>query len=340
MWQAGSFQPDAHQFQAEGFLVRLRPITDRDGAILDGEIVLSDDIRLTQDINVSSDADLRGRADETLPAGRLQLDEGVVQVKSDKVQGTWSNECSHNREGNTTHDPDCCADIQEATYTVESATMKEDESAMVEIGPTEVDASLDVARLGSRIRSLRGTQNLSLDEAAQRSGVSRSMLSAVERGEKTPTVLVLHRIAVGLGSNITRLLGEEQAASVVVLRRAAQDVARDPSGWERRNLAPAQPGVAFEFMRTTIPPGVNAGEFPPHPPGSREYVAVEQGTLQLTVAGAMYLLETGDSITYHGDCWHAFANPGPDGCVYYLALEAPKHHEPQHGRSPQETSHG
>ena len=183
-------------------------------------------------------------------------------------------------------------------------------------------------------------QGLSLDEAAQRCGVSRSMLSAVERGEKIPSVLVVHRIAVGLGSNITRLLGEEQAAPVVVLRRAAQDVAHDPSGWERRNLAPAQPGVAFEFMRTTIPPGVDAGEFPPHPPGSREYVAVEQGRLRLTVAGAPYLLETGDSITYHGDCWHAFANPGPGDCVYYLALEAPSQHVPHALHSPQETSHG
>lgn len=156
------------------------------------------------------------------------------------------------------------------------------------------------------------------------------MLSAVERGEKTPSVLVVHRIAVGLGSNITRLLGEERAGPVTILRRAAQDVARDPSGWERRNLAPVQPGVAFEFMRTTIPPGVNAGEFPPHPAGSREYVAVEQGRLRLTVGGSAYLLEAGDSIAYHGDTWHAFANPGPGDCVYYLALEVPPQHVSQH----------
>jgi transcriptional regulator with XRE-family HTH domain len=212
---------------------------------------------------------------------------------------------------------------------------------MVEIEPEDdEDSGLDLAKLGSRIRTLRGMQGLSLDEAAQLCGVSRSMLSAVERGEKTPSVLVVHRIAVGLGSNITRLLGEEQAAPVVVLRRAAQDVARDSSGWERRNLAPAQPGIAFEFMRTTIPPGVNAGEFPPHPAGSREYVAVEQGRLRLTVAGTPYILETGDSIVYHGDSWHAFANPGSADCVYYLALEVPPQHVSPHVRSVQETGHG
>ena len=182
---------------------------------------------------------------------------------------------------------------------------------------TTVTASdgLDVAALGDRIRRERTRQRRSLDDLAAGAGVSRSMLSAVERGTKVPTVLVLHRIATGLGTNITHLLGEERPAPVVVLRREEQAVARDPSGWERRNLAPALPGIAFEFMRTTIPAGVNAGEFPPHPPGSREYVAVERGTLRLSVGGEPYFLEAGDSIY--------FANPGRGPCVYYLALEAP-----------------
>jgi transcriptional regulator with XRE-family HTH domain len=186
------------------------------------------------------------------------------------------------------------------------------------------DKELDIVALGERIRSERLRQRRSLDELAAVAGVSRSMLSAVERGDKVPTVLVLHRIAMGLGSNITRLLGEEQAAPVIVLRRDEQVVARDPSGWERRNLAPVLPGVDFEFMRTTIPPGVNAAEFPPHPPGSREYVAVEQGSLQLTVGGVTHLLGPGDSISYDGDRYHAFANPGDEPCVYYLALNVPE----------------
>ncbi|MFT4038890.1 MAG: XRE family transcriptional regulator [Thermomicrobiales bacterium] len=198
--------------------------------------------------------------------------------------------------------------------------MVDAEGTMVELGG---GSGFDLSRLGERVRAARLALGLSLDDAAAASGVSRSMVSAVERGDKAPTVLVLHRIATGLGTNITRLLGEEQGAPVVVLRKAEQDVALDPAGWERRNLAPARPDSAFEFMRTTIPPGVNAGEFPPHPTGSREYVAVEQGRLRLTVAGTPYLLETGDSIAYEGDCWHAFANPGPEPCVYYLALEVP-----------------
>jgi len=180
---------------------------------------------------------------------------------------------------------------------------------------------MDIADLGERIRLERLRRRLSLEALAARTGVSRSMLSDVERGVKVPTVLVLDRIATGLGTSIARLLGEERSGAVLMLRREEQDVAVDPSGWERRILSPVLPGVEFEFMRTTINPGVDAGVFSPHAPGSLEWVAMERGTLLLTINGTPYTLHGGDSIYYDGDCWHGFANPGEEPCVYYLAMD-------------------
>lgn len=161
---------------------------------------------------------------------------------------------------------------------------------------------------------------LSLDALAARAGVSRSMLSEVERGTKVPSVMLLHGIATGLDTTIARLLDEERRDRVILLRATEQRVAHDPSGWERRILSPVLPGVEFEFMRTTIPPGLDLGASPPHAPGSREYVAVESGTLHLTVAGASYSLHAGDSIYYAADCIHAFANMGAKPCTYYLVV--------------------
>src|SRR5215470_7652915 len=192
-------------------------------------------------------------------------------------------------------------------------------------GPLEATTGLSLRRLGERLRRHRAEHRLSLAALAGRAGVSRSMLSAVERGAKAPTVLVLDRIATGLGTSIARLLGEERSARVVVLRRQEQDVGRDASGWERRILSPVLRGVEFEFMRTTIPPGVDAGEFTPHAAGSREYLAMERGALRLTLDGVEHVLRAGDSIYYAGDCRHAFANPGPEPCVYYLAMELGRH---------------
>lgn len=180
---------------------------------------------------------------------------------------------------------------------------------------------IDLGALGHRIRLERARRGLSLAQLATRSGVSRSMLSDVERGLKTPTVLVLDHIATALDTSIARLVGDERAERVVLRRRQEQDVAVDPSGWERRILSPVLPGVEFELMRTMIPGGVDAGEFAPHAPGSREYLAIERGRLRLTVDGVPYVLGEGDSIYYAGDAPHAFANPGSRPCVYYLAMD-------------------
>ena len=178
-----------------------------------------------------------------------------------------------------------------------------------------------MSALGARVRAERLRRRLSLDAVAGRAGVSRSMLSAVERGGKVPTVLVLDRIATALDTSIARLLGEERAARVVVLRRRDQDVARDPAGWERRILSPVLPGVEFELMRTTLGPRVDAGVFAPHASGSREYLAVERGALELSIDGVPHTLHAGDGVYYAGDCRHGFVNPGPEPCVYYLAME-------------------
>ncbi len=191
-----------------------------------------------------------------------------------------------------------------------------------------LSTGLRMDALGERIRGERKKRGLSLDDLSNNARVSRSMLSAVERGEKIPSVLVLDQIATGLGTSIARLLGEERRDRVVLIRREEQDVAVDPGGWERRVLSPVLPHVEFEFMRTTIGPGVNAGAFLPHNPGSREYVAIERGLLNLTLDGETYRLKKGDSIYYAGDCLHEFENPHPkESCEYYLAMDVTGHPE-------------
>jgi transcriptional regulator with XRE-family HTH domain len=179
------------------------------------------------------------------------------------------------------------------------------------------------AALGARLRSVRAGRGLSLDALASASGVSRSMISDVERGTKVPTVLVLARLATALGTTVSHLIGEDAPAPVVLLRREAQSAIVDRAGWERRILSPALPGLEFEFIRTTVPAGVEIGSFPAHAAGAREWVAVERGTLTVTLDGVAYELMAGDSLYYAGDVPHAYANHGTEECVYYTAMEVP-----------------
>jgi transcriptional regulator with XRE-family HTH domain len=181
--------------------------------------------------------------------------------------------------------------------------------------------ALDLAAIGRRVRGLRHQRQLSLEALAERSGVSVSMLSTVERGQKVPSILVMGQIATALDTSIGRLVDEEAAPQVIVMRATDQRVIKDPAGIEHRRLSPVLPGVEFELMRMTLAPGVNAGVFPPHRAGSREYLAVETGTLTLTLDGTEYRLHAGDSIYHDGDCEHGYRNDSDTPCTYYIAME-------------------
>jgi XRE family transcriptional regulator, regulator of sulfur utilization len=180
---------------------------------------------------------------------------------------------------------------------------------------------LDLTAIGRRVKALRRERQLSLEALAGRSGVSVSMLSTVERGQKVPSILVMSQIATALDTSIGRLVDEEKAPRVIVLRAGDQRIINDAVGMERRSLSPVLPGIEFELVRITLAPGVNAGTFPPHREGSREYLAVEDGTLTLVLDGAEYRLSAGDSIYHEGDCEHGYRNDANTPCIYYIAMD-------------------
>jgi transcriptional regulator with XRE-family HTH domain len=178
---------------------------------------------------------------------------------------------------------------------------------------------MDLVALGQRVQGLRTGRGMTLHELAEASAVSVSMLSSVERGVKAPTVVVLDRIAHGLGVRIGALVAEPDDARVVVRRAAEQDVVDERGGWRRTILAPAIPGVNFQWVSVTLPVGCDAGIYPGYAPGSHEFVVVQDGTLTLTVVGQKYLLEAGDSLYLAADVSHGYANAGNTPCTYSVA---------------------
>ena len=177
---------------------------------------------------------------------------------------------------------------------------------------------MDLAELGQRIQRARRDRDLTLQALAGRAGVSVSMLSSVERGGKAPTILVLARIAGGLGVPLPALLAPEPGR-VVVRRAAGQDVVDEPGGWQRVILTPVVPGVNFEWIRVTLPPHCDAGEYPAWAPGSHEFIAVEAGTLRFTLGGQVHGLAAGDSIYFTPDAPHHYQNPAETPCTYCVA---------------------
>src|SRR2546425_11139719 len=108
-------------------------------------------------------------------------------------------------------------------------------------------------RIAERVRELRAAHGLSLDALAGKSGVSRSMISLIERGESSPTAVVLEKLAAGLGVMLASLFDAPASAAPApsggpVARRGDQPQWKDPaSGYPSRNVSP--PGVP-QPMRT------------------------------------------------------------------------------------------
>ena len=184
-------------------------------------------------------------------------------------------------------------------------------------------AAVSSGRLGSRVRELRRGQGLTLEELAARSGVSRAMISKLERGEKNPTLVVAAKLAEGLGVTLSRLAGMEERREVVVVPRERRMVMRDPeTGFERQLLSPNFLGRGVEFIRNEIPEGSTSGEFPPHRRGVEEHIVVERGTLRALLGGEEYLLGEGDALYFEADVGHRFDNAGEGKCSYYLVISS------------------
>lgn len=187
--------------------------------------------------------------------------------------------------------------------------------------------------LGDRIQSIRIDRALTLRELADRSDVSVSMLSSVERGEKAPTVVVLDRIAAGLDVTLASLVAEPDAERIIVRRAADQDRVDEPGGWQRTILSPVVPGVNFEWIRSTLPAGCDAGTFPAYAAGSHEFIAVQSGTLTLTIGDRELSLSTGDSVYFAADVPHSYANRGQTRCSYHVAALIMRPRTPGTGRA-------
>jgi transcriptional regulator with XRE-family HTH domain len=188
-------------------------------------------------------------------------------------------------------------------------------------------ATVEAANIGPRVRALREAMDLSLRDLAERSGVSAPMLSQVERGETSPTLVTAGRIASGLELTLSQLLRLDESGSVSIVR--AQDVRSGRTGADRGHvvdvLTPPLPGQRAELSRHVLAAGAATGGLddpPMHEPGSREVAHVQQGAVDLCIDGDRHPLNAGDTVTFDADLPHHFENPGPDDATFLAVVSA------------------
>lgn len=164
------------------------------------------------------------------------------------------------------------------------------------------------ARLAARLKEERSLKGLSLDALSKLSGVSRSMLSQIERGESSPTVAILWNLTRALNIDFSTLLDHEmRPANPIreVLTAGRTPVIRNvEAGCEIRILSSAEAVGSTEVYDIRFSAGA-ALESDPHEIGTIEHLTVLEGMLTVTSAEETVIAATGDTIRYSADVPHA-----------------------------------
>ena len=187
-------------------------------------------------------------------------------------------------------------------------------------------AAPEPPRVGPTLAALRERAALSLDELSRRAGVSKSMLSQIERQQANPTLAVVWRLANALGVPLGELLGENAAPTATGITHVAAHATpalKSPDGLcELRILGPIELAGQFEWYALQVPPG-GVLESQPHEPGSQEHLTVHGGALEVTAGADTTRLAAGETARYAVDQPHAIRNTGKQPATALLVVIHP-----------------
>ncbi|TDQ81401.1 XRE family transcriptional regulator [Dongia mobilis] len=149
--------------------------------------------------------------------------------------------------------------------------------------------------IATRISARRRSLGLSLDELSLRSGVSRAMISRIERGEVHASAVILDNLCAGLGLSLSGLFARDNATPL--LRAADQPVWQDPAtGYLRREVAPAGTGSPVRIVEIDFPAGAEVRFEKSRHRIIEQHVWMLQGEIEIEMAGETFSLKSGDCL--------------------------------------------
>jgi transcriptional regulator with XRE-family HTH domain len=191
---------------------------------------------------------------------------------------------------------------------------------------------MDINQLiARRLRELRDAQGLSLALLAERSGVSKSNISLIERGESSATATVLDKLTAALGVTVASLFEKPaEDAPSPVSRLADQPVWTDPgSGYVRRNLSPAIYSP-IQLVEVNFPAGQRvAYETSTRDVDVHQQVWLIEGAMEVSIGDTMWTLAAGDCLAMRLDQPIAYHNPTDKPARYLVSLVTQAHRTPR-----------
>ena len=171
--------------------------------------------------------------------------------------------------------------------------------------------------IGANVKAVRERKKLTLDAAAQQTGVSRSMLAQIEKGDVNPTISVLWKIANGYRVSFTSLMEEDPGAPLLIRADAVEPLVEDGGRYFNYPAFPFQDDRHFETYRICVRPGGSL-DAQPHMAGTEEYVTVFSGEVEISAGDERFTLATGDSLRFRADTEHSYKNSGE--CDAWLSM--------------------
>ena len=177
----------------------------------------------------------------------------------------------------------------------------------------------DVSAIGRYMKKRRAERGWSLSRTADICGVSKAMLGQIERGESTPTISTLWKIASGLQVPLSQFLVPEGLA---LQRMEAMPRHHDASGMIVTPLFAFDPVLGFEMFAIELLQDT-LSESAPHAAGVVEHLVVLEGRMELFIDGAWQTLSAGDAIRFSADQPHAYRNRNPESAKIHDLIHYP-----------------
>lgn len=179
--------------------------------------------------------------------------------------------------------------------------------------------NLIVAR---NIKRLREEKKLSMDELAKLSGVSKSMLAQVERGEGNPTLSTLWKLSNGMKVPFNALTVSPKAPYEVVRTAEMQPILEDGGKVKNYCLFPDDENRKFSVYYMDLAPGSH-WKSEPHLRGTTEFVTLFAGAIEITADQKDIVVQAGESVRFQGDTTHAYRNISDQTTILHMILYNP-----------------
>ncbi|WP_321799459.1 XRE family transcriptional regulator [Caballeronia sp. J97] len=166
-------------------------------------------------------------------------------------------------------------------------------------------------RVGEIIQRLRNERKLTLDDLSRAAGVSKSMLSEIERDKANPTIAVAWRLTNALGISLDQLFAQQRPVEAIRVAGPHEipTLSGDNGGYQLRVWGPIELAGKFEWYELTLQSGA-ALTSNAHEPGTREHLTVLNGSIEVDASGATRRLKAGETARYAADEAHAIRNVG------------------------------